>query len=331
MNIALFNEEMDKIQKSIKEPSEIIDVFKQHLDSILEMIINKQASQELKFQSLKDLCHYLIVMRESLDGILKDSYHTKREIFYMNQNIFQKQENLNLVIKQFSHNVQIQRKQLHIISASKGLVCGSLILRKQDIKLDLLQLTSQGKGLNITEFMNEWQPQIYGKWILLVEKETVYFHLINEMHQEFLQNTVLITGKGYPCYATKYFVKYLSMMNPSIPVYYFGDMDPHGYDILQQYAYGNQYSSHELNNIPWIQWLNSYFSIVQFQIKKKNKLNQREIQLLEQITNNPNIPENWKSIMDSKEKYEIEDILVDNLSKSLLEIMQYLDGDLQQQ
>ncbi|CAD8054319.1 unnamed protein product [Paramecium sonneborni] len=328
MNIPLLNEEMEKIQKSIKEPSEIIDIFRQHLDKILEMIINGQNLQELKFQSLKELCHYLIVMRVSLDGILNDSYHTKREIFYMNQNMFQKQENLNLVIKQFSHNIQIQRKQLHIISASKGLVCGSLILRKQDIELDLLQLTSQGKGLNITEFMNEWQPQIYGKYILVVEKETVYFHLINEMYQEFLQNTVLITGKGYPCYATKYFVKYLSIMNPSIPVYYFGDMDPYGYDILQQYAFGNSYSSHELNNIPWIQWINSYFSQIQLQIKKKNKLNQREIQLVEQIINNPNIPGEWKLIMDNKEKYEIEDILVENLSKSLLEIMQSLDCDL---
>ena len=45
-------------------------------------------------------------------------------------------------------------------------------------------------------------------------------------------NTVLITGKGYPCYSTKRFVKYLSELNPLIPVYYFGDMDPHGYDIL---------------------------------------------------------------------------------------------------
>ncbi|CAD8136325.1 unnamed protein product [Paramecium octaurelia] len=328
MNLALLNEEMEKIERSIKEPSEIIDVFRNHLDKILDIIINKNSTQELKFQSLKELCHYLIVMRVSLDGILNDSYHTKREIFYMNQNIFQKQENLNLVIKQFSHNIQIQRKQLHIISASKGLVCGSLILRKQDIELDLLQLTSQGKGLNITEFMDEWQPEIYGKWILVVEKETVYFHLINEMHQEFLQNTVLITGKGYPCYATKSFIKYLSLMNPYIPVYYFGDMDPHGYDILQQYAFGNAYTSHELNNIPWIQWLNSYFPLDQLQIKKKNKLNQREIQLLEQIKSNTNLPEEWKQIMDNKEKYEIEDMQFRNLSEFVLQIMQRQDCDL---
>lgn len=67
---------------------------------------------------------------------------------------------------------------------------------------------------------------------MIVEKETIYFHLINEKNIDFFQNVVLITGKGYPCNATKYFIKYLSINNPQIPIYYFGDYDPHGYDIL---------------------------------------------------------------------------------------------------
>lgn len=48
------------------------------------------------------------------------------------------------------------------MSASKGLVCGALILKKNDIEIDLLSITFEGKGLNITEFMDEWIPIIYG-------------------------------------------------------------------------------------------------------------------------------------------------------------------------
>lgn len=44
MDLALLKEEMEKIEKSIKEPSEIVDVFRHHLDKILEMIINKESS-----------------------------------------------------------------------------------------------------------------------------------------------------------------------------------------------------------------------------------------------------------------------------------------------
>lgn len=42
MNLALLNEEIEKIERSIKEPSEIIEVFRNHLDKILDIIINKE-------------------------------------------------------------------------------------------------------------------------------------------------------------------------------------------------------------------------------------------------------------------------------------------------
>lgn len=80
--------------------------------------------------------------------------------------------------------------------------------------------------------MDEWSPEIYGALILVVEKETIYFRLLNEKNEVFLKNTVLITGKGYPCHATKSFLRFISEMNPNVPVFYLGDMDPHGFDIL---------------------------------------------------------------------------------------------------
>lgn len=66
---------------------------------MLFLINSKKEDDEIKFLTLKDLHNYLIVMRLSLNCILNDSYLTKREIYYLNQNIFQKQETLNLVIK----------------------------------------------------------------------------------------------------------------------------------------------------------------------------------------------------------------------------------------
>lgn len=75
-------------------------LFKKHLDKIFSFLSNqKTEDEEIKFLTLKDLHNYLIVMRLSLNCILNGSYLTKREIFYLNQNIFLKQETLNLVIK----------------------------------------------------------------------------------------------------------------------------------------------------------------------------------------------------------------------------------------
>jgi len=43
---------------------------------------------------------------------------------------------------------------------------------------------------------------MYGKFILVVEKETVYFRLLEEADPRILSNCAIITGKGYPCHST---------------------------------------------------------------------------------------------------------------------------------
>lgn len=55
---------------------------------MLFLINSKKEDDEIKFLTLKDLHNYLIVMRLSLNCILNDSYLTKREIYYLNQNVF---------------------------------------------------------------------------------------------------------------------------------------------------------------------------------------------------------------------------------------------------
>lgn len=39
------------------------------------------------------------------------------------------------------------------------------------------------------------------------------------------------------------------------PIFYLGDLDPHGFDILCLYTFSNPMSMYERNNVPWIRWL----------------------------------------------------------------------------
>jgi DNA topoisomerase VI subunit A len=81
--------------------------------------------------------------------------------------------------------------------------------------------------------MDDWSEVIvYGKFILVVEKETLYFRILDDHNRSFLENCAVITGKGYPCHATQSFLKLISISNPEKPIYYLGDLDPHGFDIL---------------------------------------------------------------------------------------------------
>jgi meiotic recombination protein SPO11 len=161
-------------------------------------------------------------------------------VYYAHQDVFEKQEHVNQVVKHLSYLLRVPRRSLCIVSSSKGLCAGALMLRNEEVELDVRYLSTQGKGLPITEFMDEWQEVVvYGRFILVVEKETVYFRLLQEANPSFLELCVLVTGKGYPCHSTQSFLKLVSTSNPDVPIYYLGDLDPHGFDILCLYTFGN--------------------------------------------------------------------------------------------
>lgn len=70
------------------------------------------------------------------------------------------------------------------------------------------------------------------KFVLVVEKDSVFQHLLEEKCSRTL-NCILVTGKGYPDIATRMLVKLLSDMD--LPVYIVVDADPFGVEIMLIY------------------------------------------------------------------------------------------------
>ncbi|KAM3134575.1 hypothetical protein pb186bvf_013389 [Paramecium bursaria] len=239
------NKSISEIQS--QECLEIYSKLKIYMDQIFVQIIDDKNSNQIQ---LKSLCQQLQIMRNIINNLNTCRFSSKRELYYQNLYIFENQEQVNKIIQQISYQLQVRRKQLKIVSASKGLVCGALQIETSEMILDLCSLAFQGKGMNITEFMDECIMNITGKTILVVEKETVYFRILQEQNIQLLKQIVLITGKGYPCVATKCFIKLLQTMHPQIPICYLGDHDPHGFQIYLYYKYGNEVSKYEYNNIP---------------------------------------------------------------------------------
>ena len=97
-------------------------------------------------------------------------------------------------------------------------------------------------------------------FVLIVEKETLFFNLVgNYQFYSKFPNAIIITGKGYPDYITKIFIKKLSnqLNNYNIPFIYFGDHDPHGLEIYLNYVFGSTQSCKEnsymsIGNLKWI-------------------------------------------------------------------------------
>ena len=91
-----------------------------------------------------------------------------------------------------------------------------------------------------------------------MEKETLFFNLVgNYQFYSKFPNAIVITGKGYPDYITKIFIKRLSEQIINVPFIYFGDYDPHGLEIYLNYLFGSTQSCKEnsymcIGNLKWI-------------------------------------------------------------------------------
>lgn len=114
--------------------------------------------------------------------------------------------------------------------------------------------------MQISEFTSNYSDiVIEADFILIVEKETVFFKLVNEQNTELLKSSVIVTGKGYPDYATKKFLKLLNYKYPTLPIFFLGDSDPFGFDILCKYCFSTPLTMFEYDNLPSIAWLGTFY------------------------------------------------------------------------
>ena len=219
---------------------------------------------------------------------------TKRELYYENVELFKSTDIIDSSESDLCSILGICKFDLPIFPSAKGLFCGNITLVNkygnklniqssnmnskinlinyeyliEDFDLDektknyieLVQnnrvfLGNNGEGNisrnNINDLCNKY-------FVLIIEKETLFFNLVgNYQFFKKFPNAIIITGKGYPDYITKVFIKKLYNLFNNIPFIYFGDHDPHGFEIYLNYIFGSIQSSKEnnylcLGNINWI-------------------------------------------------------------------------------
>ena len=141
-------------------------------------------------------------------------------------------------------------------------------------------------------YFEEISIETTAKFILVVEKESIFFNILgNKIYENNFMNSIIVTGKGFPDYLTKYFINKLVQLT-NLPIFYFGDFDPAGIEIYFNYIFGCKTSSREnyimtSNNIKWI---GLSYTMIQdlMKLKRDNnlqiiKLDDRDIKKIENI------------------------------------------------
>lgn len=157
-----------------------------------------------------------------------DQEATKREIYYQNEKLFSNQAELDRALDRLARTLQVPRDSLGIVGGCKGLVFG------HDLQLDgISDLSSKPQLIPSNPIVRK----VTASFALVVEKEAIFNLIVNDFDFLFglLGPFLVITGKGYPCMATRSLVNQLE----KIPVYLLVDFDPYGLEIAFQYRMGS--------------------------------------------------------------------------------------------
>ena len=203
---------------------------------------------------------------------------TKRELYYENVDLFKSTDIIDSNESDLCSILGICRFDLPIFPSAKGLFCGNITLvNKYGNRLNINN-TNMNSKINLINYeylieeffiddntrnsINFFQSNcnnICQKYfVLIVEKETLFFNLVgNYQFYSKFPNAIVITGKGYPDYITKIFIKRLSEQLSNVPFIYFGDHDPHGLEIYLNYLFGSTQSCKEnsymcIGNLKWV-------------------------------------------------------------------------------
>lgn len=156
---------------------------------------------------------------------------TKREIYYQNEGMFANQAEFDRALDRLARTLQVPRDDLGIVAGSKGMLFGPIQLQGEDSNVESV------RGIPVNARIASMKGC---RFVLIVEKEAIFQRIIDDYSflQEQLGDFVLITGKGYPCMATRALVAEIGRYDTT-NILVLVDLDPYGLEIALQYKIGS--------------------------------------------------------------------------------------------
>lgn len=264
-------------------------------------------------KSPKRFAVFMTVLAILHNSLKRDEVLSKRSIFYQNVSLFQTQETVDDALEDIACCLEVPRTSLGVIACPRGEVAGPLQwVNEQNIVVDCsLKIESVPSNVDLIR-----AQKTSAVAILVVEKDTVFMRLVQS---PLVNDLILITGRGFPDYSTRLFVKLLEDTF-SIPILGLFDLDPFGISIMKTYRFGSRSSAYDNINMAstrmkWLGLHPSDFSI----IPKSNiiELNENERKMLLKYLNEDNLPNEIKNeieiMLRNNQKAEIESIGFDEL------------------
>lgn len=167
-------------------------------------------------------------------NLIHDDFFTKRDLYYSHVQLFKSQQRSDHAIELVSDLFSCSRIQMHVVGSPRGLVEGNVtyVLDNNTVNCSRAQPIP-----SLADRIHEMSGNF--KFVLIVEKETVFHRLREEKFSQTTQS-ILVTGKGYPCLATRAFLALVKKKFPQVAMFCLVDADVYGADIYCCYRFGSR-------------------------------------------------------------------------------------------
>ncbi|XP_031617450.1 uncharacterized protein LOC116337203 isoform X2 [Contarinia nasturtii] len=241
-----------------------------------------------RIRSAFNLSLIFYLLSEIHELLLSNRRCTVRELYYKNVLLTQKQQNVNEALKVVCCLLDATPWQLGVLSTSKGLIAGRLVIHLQDDSIIDCSMDRNGITLpHLTAGIVDLRTT--AQHILLVEKDTVFKSLLqNNILERWNYTCILITGKGYPDMNTRLILSKLRELH-SLPIDIVTDADPYGAEIMLTYRHGSLSMSNlaEELAVPSVRWLGIFPSDIRKFGIRAIPLTQEDKRKLDNILNRP--------------------------------------------
>ncbi len=261
-NNLLVEYSLDFIQQAIANPSEASFYIPSRsgtnvgFDEEQELVLIGRQMIERQFRNLASVSsveQMTIIMRLIHDLLSRDIHSTKRDVFYMDVNSFEKQTVSDSLLEDLSAMLQVTRTSLNISASSKGIVVGRISFKE---KGDFIDCRAIGAGKAISPNIDDIEDlDTDAEMVLVIEKDAVFNRLSEDHFYDYVPS-ILITAKGQPDVATRQFLKKIND-ELNLPIFSLMDADPYGFEIMRVYSVGSKALSFESSHlaVPNIKWL----------------------------------------------------------------------------
>ena len=212
----------------------------------LDRIVLKDKVTLRSFAGLSSVRKTAIMTRvlQLVHELCKKGIHvTKRDLFYTDVKLFEKQNESDTVLEDVACMINATRTSLNVVAAEKGIVVGRMTFSDAGDSIDCSRMGIGGKAIppHIDKVTNIRSTG--AEFILLVEKDAAFMRLSEDRFYNRYP-CVMITAKGQPDVATRLFLKKVQK-ELQLPILGLVDSDPYGLKILSVYLSGSKNMSYD--------------------------------------------------------------------------------------